>query len=106
MRSVDETGFPLLFPIALVRYGERVEVPRRGCRIVDPFAQQGRTVDHIDRGFAELIFIREIAPQRVIRIELADHLESERLKPPRLEGRMVIPRPLGVDHYTMAKLAG
>src|SRR3546814_16044138 len=54
----------------------------------------------------EHIFVREIAPQRIIGIERSDRLERQRLHPPRLERVMVVARPLGMNLHAVAELAG
>src|SRR5260221_4318315 len=105
-RSVDEETPPLRYPGLLVRDCDRVEVARRGIGVINPLAQQRRAVDDVDRELVEDIFVREVAPQRIIRIEPADRLEGERLQPPRLERVMVVEWPLRVDEKAAAHLAG
>src|SRR6185503_2526329 len=104
--SVDQERLSLLFPCALVGNGDRVEIARRGVGIVDPFTQQRRTVDHVDRELVELIFVSEGAPQIVVGIEPADCLEGERLEAPGFECLMVVDRPFGVDEEPAAHLSG
>jgi len=89
-RSVAKIRLALRIPVALVRSGERVEVGWHRARVVDPFAKQGRPVDHVDRQLAELIFVRKIAPQIIIRLQPPDGLERQRLEPPRLERSMIV----------------
>ena len=103
--QVTEVGLALVFPGAFVGDGQRVEVAGRGGSVVDPFAQQRRAVDHVDRQLVELIFVREVAPQLVVGLEPPDRLEGERLQPPRLERLVVVERPFGVDEHAAAQLA-
>src|SRR4051812_13271999 len=88
---------PLVRPGPLVRSGERVEVIRGRLWVVDPFPQCRPAVDHVDGELAELIFVREIAPEVVVRVDAADRLEGERLQPPGPEGVMIVGRALGMD---------
>ena len=63
-------------------YGARV-------RIVDPLPQQLTTVDHVDRGAIQNVFVGEITPQWIVAIQAADRFECERLQAPRPERFMV-----------------
>src|SRR6266542_933296 len=84
-RSIEQEALALFFPIALVGNCERIEIGRRGFRVVDPFAKQRRAVDDVDGELVEHIFVGEIAPQLIARVKASDRLEGERLKPPRPE---------------------
>ena len=99
-------GPAVLLPRAFVRNGDRVEVSGPAVAI-DPFAQQRRAVDDVNRQLAERVLVRKVAPEHVVRIQPADGLERQRLQPPRLErGVVVVRRVLGVDHHAIAELAG
>ena len=65
----------------------------------------GAAVDHVDGQLAELVFVGEIAPQRIVRIEPPDRLERQRLQPPGLERLVIVARVLGVDLHAVAELA-
>src|SRR5262249_57552541 len=84
---------------------ECVQVLRRCRPVVDPLAQQRTAVDDIDGEFAALVFVSEIAPQRIVGIETADRLEGERLQAPGLECVVVVAWTFGVDLNALAKLA-
>src|SRR5256714_3407442 len=95
----------LLQPGLLIRYGQRIQVlRRRGC-IVHPLSQQWTAVDDIDGEPAVLVFVGEIAPERIVRIQTANRLERERLETPRPEGCVIVAGIFGVDLYPVAKLA-
>ena len=47
-------------------------------------------VDQVDRQPAVLVFIGEVAPQRIVRLEVAQRLERKRLQSPRSEGRVIV----------------
>src|SRR5436190_1225833 len=74
--AVEEQRLALLEPGGLVAPGERVEVRGRRRRVVDPLPQPLAAVDHVDRQ-APFVFVREIAPQLVARLEGAQRLEGE-----------------------------
>ena len=63
-----------------------VEIARRGGGVVHPFAQQRAAVDHVDGEALVLVFVGEVAPQRVVRIQAADGLEGQRIEAPGAEG--------------------
>jgi hypothetical protein len=52
------------------------------------------------------VFVGEVAPQRVVRVEPADRLEGQGLQAPGLEGGMVVASVLDVDLQAVAQLAG
>src|SRR5690606_16349861 len=88
--SVKQRGGACFDPRALVRSRRRIEVGRRRCGVVDPFAEQRAAVDHVDRELVVLVLVREVAPQRIVRIERTDRLERKRLEPPRLERGVIV----------------
>src|SRR5512139_1371430 len=94
--SVAQIGLALGEPGLLVGQGQAIQVAGAGGGIVDPFAQCGPAVDHVDRQLAELIFVGKVAPQRIVRLEPPDRLEGERLQPPRPEGVMIVDRSFGM----------
>ena len=59
----------LLLPVALVGDGHGVEVAGDRVLIVDPLAQQWRSVDDVDGKLADFILVGEIAPQIVVALE-------------------------------------
>ena len=75
------------------------------CRVFDPFAQSRAAVDHVDRQSFQLVLVREVAPEVVVRVQRADRLEGERLQPPGAELVVIVERPFRVDHQTVAQLA-
>src|SRR6266404_8490452 len=79
-RSVAQVGLALDQPGLLIRHRQCVQVLRRRGRIVPPFAQGWAAIDDIDGRLAVLVFVCEIAPQRIIWIQTADRLEGERLQ--------------------------
>jgi hypothetical protein len=81
----------------LVRHGQCIEIAGLAARIVHPLPQGRTAVDDVDGELAELIFVREIAPQIIARVETADRLEGERLEAPRLECLVVVGAPFGMD---------
>src|SRR4249920_390252 len=96
---------PLVQPGLLVGYGQRVQVFRHRRCVVHPFSQQRTAIDDIDGEPAVLVFVGEIAPERIVRIQTANRLERERLETPRLERRVIVAGTFGVDLYPVAKLA-
>src|SRR5206468_1838117 len=102
--SIDQKPLALLLPRPLVGNGHGIEIACFRVRIIDPLAQQRRTVDDIDGELVEDIFVREVAPQIIVRLKAADRLEGERLEPPRLEPGVVVERALGVDENAMVEL--
>src|SRR5262245_5518778 len=96
----------LIRPRPLVLESQCIEVLRSCRNIVDPFSQQRTAVDDIDGESVALILVSEIAPQRVVRVQSANCLESERLDPPWLECRVIVIRTVRVYLHAMAKLAG
>ena len=68
-------------------------------------AQQWATVNHIDSQFVVLVFIGEIAPQRILRIQRSDRFEGQGLHSPRFEGRVIIGGTFGVKLHAVAELA-
>ena len=72
----------------------RIQLGRCGSGIVHPFAQQRRAVDQVDGQPVELVFVGEVAPQRVVGIQPPDGLEGERLQAPGLEGGVIVVRRL------------
>jgi hypothetical protein len=78
----------------------------RCCRVIDPLAQQWRTVDQVDGQSLEFVFVGKIAPQRVVWLQLPQRLESQALQAPGAEtggvGRAIV----DVDLHAVAELAG
>src|SRR3569623_851019 len=72
---VQQMRTPRIGPRRLIGPCDRIEIARAGSGIMDPLAQSRSGVDHVDRELVELVFIREIAPQVVVRVERADRLE-------------------------------
>src|ERR1700730_8164511 len=66
--SVAQVCLALIQPSMLIRHSQRIQVLRRPSRGVHLFSQQRSAVNDIDSEFATLVFVREIAPQRIIRI--------------------------------------
>ena len=64
----------------------------RRARVVDPFAQQRAAVDHVDREPVVLVLVREVAPDRIVRLQLPQRLERERLQAPRAERVVIVAR--------------
>src|SRR3546814_8391208 len=67
--SVKQERTARLGPGGFVRFGRAVQIARLGGGVIDPGAQSRPAVDHVDRELVEHIFVREIAPQRIIGIE-------------------------------------
>src|SRR5262249_8280377 len=105
-RSIAQIRFSLARPGLLVRQRQRIEILWRGGPVVYPFAKKRTSVDHVDGELAMLVFVGEVAPQRVLRIEQPDGLERQRLQAPRLEGVVTVIRTFGVDLHAVAELAG
>src|SRR5574343_960896 len=84
--AIAQIGFARRPPGGFVGGGEGVELGRGAGRVIDPFAEQRRAVDQVDRQPLELVFVAEVAPDRVIRVKPADRLEGQRLQAPGLEG--------------------
>src|SRR5579872_3834941 len=91
-KSVLQAGLSFGRPGLFVRQGQRIQVAWRGVRVVDPFAQERSAADDVDGALAMLVFVIEIAPQRIVRIEPAEGLERERLEAPGPERRMIVAR--------------
>src|SRR5262245_30605200 len=103
--SVAQISLPLVEPSLLVAYRQRIQILRRRGLVVDPLAQQRTAVDHVDRKLVALVFVREVAPERIVRMQAADRLEGERLQAPRLERLVIVGRAFGVNLHAAAKLA-
>ena len=69
--SVQQKPAACFQPGGLVGLGQGVEVRGRCGRVVDPFAQQRRAVDQVDRQAVVFVFVGEVAPQRVVRLQAA-----------------------------------
>src|SRR5438876_9163736 len=95
----------LMQPGLLIRYSQRIQVFRHRRCVVHPFSQQRTAVDDIDGEPAVLVFVGEIAPERIVRIQTANRLERECQETPRLERRVIVAGIFGVDLYPVAKLA-
>src|SRR5260370_1229639 len=92
-------------PGSLIGLRECVQVLRCRGRVVDPLAQGRTAVDDIDGAFAVFVFVVEISPQWIMRIEAPDRLEGERLDAPGLERAVIVAGTLGVNLYAVAELA-
>ncbi|ENO77337.1 sulfate transporter [Thauera sp. 63] len=104
---IAQEGAARLPPGRLVGAGEHIQIGRCRGRVVDPFAQQRRAVDEVDRQALEFVLVAEVAPQRVVRPQSPDGLEGQRLHPPWAEGGVVVVgRILDVDLHAVAQLAG
>src|ERR1051325_9116118 len=98
---VKEVGLALGEPCLFLRPHQRVEVARRGGRVVDPLPQALAAVDDVD-GEALLVFVREVAPKRVAWAERAQRLEGECHKTPGKKRAVVVARPFYVDLHACA----
>ena len=60
--SIQQKGCAGYFPRLFVGQSQCVQIAGCGLRVIHPFAQQRRTVNHVDGQFSESVFIREVAP--------------------------------------------
>src|SRR5437868_6066239 len=102
-RSVAQGRATLIVPFLFVRKRLAIKVTRLGGRVVDPLAQQWGPVDHVDGELVEFIFVGEVAPEIVIRIQIADRLERQRLEPPRPECLMIVKWAFGVNEEAVVE---
>ena len=98
--GIQQIWSTLFHPRRLVRSGQRLQIRGRRRRVIDPFAQSRPAVDDVDGQPVEDVFVREVAPQGVVRIQPPDRLEPQRLQPPGPERRMVIGRVIDCLLYT------
>src|SRR5262245_44599265 len=103
--SIEQELATLLPPRALVGERELVQVFRSAARIVDPLAQEIAAVQQVDREAVVLVFVDELAPERILRFERAQRLERERLQAPRPKGRVRIEIVVDVNLHARAQLA-
>src|SRR5262245_60298476 len=94
---IGQVKLPLARRGLLARHSQSIDVLLRSGSIVDPFAQQRTAVDHVDRDLAMSVFVGEVAPQRVLRIQQPDRLEGQRLETPRLEGAVIVAGSFGMN---------
>src|SRR5262249_51068624 len=95
----------LAHPGLLVTVSQRIQVLRRRGLGVDPLSQQRPAVDHVNGELAVLIFVGEVAPQRIVQIQAANRLESDGLQSPGLERLVVVAGTFGMNLYAAAELA-
>jgi len=93
-------------PSGLVTTGQGFQIARGGSRIVHPLPQQFAAVDQVDGQALELVFVGKVAPQGVVRPELAQGLEGQGLEAPGAEFLVIIAGTFDVDLQPGAELAG
>src|SRR5262245_16450552 len=105
MISIAQMGLTLVEPGLLIPYDKRFEVLRRRSRVVDPLTQQRPPIDHVNGELAVLVFVREVAPERIVRVKVADCLEGQRQQVPGPERLGVVSGAFSVNLHAAAELA-
>src|ERR1700677_2406453 len=91
-RSIQQCRLALRAPGRLVRQRQRVQIGRRGARIVHPTPQQVAAIYHVDGEPVLFVLVRKIAPDHIVRLQSAQRLESKGKQSPWLEPLMVVVR--------------